>query len=84
MESLMRHFDKEGRLIQVKPNFFQVYCAHLTVFSGNSTWPDWRNYQQDGICTIQLPNHEGDPFIAVTFIIEKKICSMILVVFLEQ
>ena len=32
MESLMQHFDKEGRLIQVKPNFFQVYCAHLTVF----------------------------------------------------
>ena len=84
MESLMRHFDKEERLIQVKPNFFSSLLCSLNSFSGNSTWPDWRNYQQDGICIIRLPNHEGDPFIAVTFIIEKKICSMILVVFLEQ
>ena len=82
MESLMWHFDKEGRLIQVKPKFC-LLCS-LNSFSGNSTWPDWRNYQQDSICTIRLPNHEGDPFIAVTFIIKKKICSMILVVFLEQ
>ena len=62
---------RKGVWSKLSQNFASLLCS-LNSFSGNSTWPDWRNYQQDGICTIRVPNHEGDPFIAVTFIIEKK------------